>query len=103
MNLEKIAENERFQEKVNLLAKEAFPPKEYFAPKKMIEMAQTENFDFWALTGSNQFIGFMTLMTYQDLAYLFFLAIDPAYRSMGYGSQAIASLVCAYPDKKTCG
>ena len=36
----------------------------------------------------------------EDLSYLFFLAIDPLCRSMGYGSRAIETLREKYPDKK---
>lgn len=39
-------------------------------------------------------------MTYEDLAYLFFLAISPSFRSKGYGSRAIQWLKTHYPDKK---
>ena len=36
----------------------------------------------------------------EDLSYLFFLAIDPLCRSMGYGRRAIETLREKYPDKK---
>ena len=36
---ERITENSRFWDRVNTLAKEAFPPEEYLAPSKLMEMA----------------------------------------------------------------
>ena len=58
------------------------------------------NFDFWALTDGDAFVGFMVVQTYKNLAYLFFLAIDSSCRAKGYGSRAIETLRELYPDKK---
>lgn len=85
---------------MNALAKEAFPPKEYLAPSKLVEMAKADDFDFLALTDNNSFVGFIVVSTYQNLAYLFFLAIVSTCRSKGYGSQVIKTLKTKYPNKK---
>ena len=37
---ERITENSRFWDRVNTLAKEAFPPEEYLAPSKLMEMGR---------------------------------------------------------------
>lgn len=100
LNTEHITKNNRFWEEVNALAKEAFPPEEYLAPSKLVEMANADNFDFLALTDNGSFVGFMVVQTYQNLAYLFFLAIDSTCRSKGYGSRAIETLKAEYPYKK---
>lgn len=100
LNTEHITENSRFWSEVNALAKEAFPPQEYLAPSKLVEMAKADNFDFLALTDNNSFVGFIVVQTYQNLAYLFFLAIVSTCRSKGYGSQAIKTLKIKYPNKK---
>ena len=100
LNTEHITKNNRFWNEVNALAKEAFPPEEYLAPSKLAEMANADNFDFLALTDDDSFVGFMVVQTYQNLAYLFFLAIDVTCRSKGYGSRAIETLKAEYPCKK---
>ena len=100
LNIEKITRESRFWEQLHSLAKEAFPPEEYLAPDKLVEMSLADNFDFLALTDCNMFIGFMVVQTYKDLAYLFFLAIDPPCRAKGYGSHAIETLQALYPNKK---
>ena len=97
---ESITEGSRDWEAVNALAKEAFPPEEYLAPKKLVEMAKTDHVDFLALRDQDLFVGFMVVKTYKDLAYLFFFAIDPSLRSKGYGSRAIETLKSEYPGKK---
>lgn len=97
LSMEPITPQSRFWNRVGLLAKEAFPPEEYLAPEELVRMAQSDSFDFWALTDQDQFVGFMVVMTYQTLSYLFFLAIEPALRSRGYGSCALEALRQRYP------
>lgn len=100
LNIEPITENSRFWKRINQLAQEAFPPEEYLAPSELVKMSMTENFDFWALMDGEHFVGFMAVRLYECIAYLFFLAIDPNYRSKGYGGRAIETLKATYPDKK---
>lgn len=95
-----ITENSLYWETVNALAVEAFPPEEYLDPVILVEMSKADNFDFLALLDGDKFVGFMVVQTHKDLAYLLFLAIDPACRAMGYGSRAIETLKVEYPDKK---
>lgn len=45
LNIEHITEKNRFWKEVNILAKEAFPPEEYLAPVKLVEMAKDDNFE----------------------------------------------------------
>ena len=51
MILKVVPITEQFQdmELVNALALEAFPPEEYLAPYRMVDMAREDGFDFWAL------------------------------------------------------
>ena len=99
LNTERISKESRFWQQVNSLAKEAFPPEEYLAPETLVEMSKADNFDFFALTDRDTFIGFMVVQTHKDLAYLFFLAIDPSCRAKGYGSRAVETLRALYPGK----
>jgi len=66
-----IAEHFEDLDKVESLAKEAFPPKEYLAPSKLIEMSKDDGFDFYALYDKAIFVGFITVRTYKHLSYLF--------------------------------
>lgn len=63
-------------------------------------MAKEDNFDFWALLDEDTFVGFMVVQTFKTLSYLFFLAFDSLYRSIGYGSRAIETLKALYKGKK---
>lgn len=99
LTIEPITQESRFWAQVNTLAKEAFPPEEYLAPSELVKMAQSDNFDFLALLDDDTFVGFMVVMLYENLAYLFFLAINENSRGKGYGSRAIETLRAEYPDK----
>lgn len=100
LTTEIITPEHRFLDKINALALEAFPPEEYLSPKELIKMAQSDNFDFFALIDDENFVGFFAVQTHKDIAYLFFLAIEPSFRSMGYGSRAVETLKAIYPGKK---
>lgn len=100
LNIEHIKSDSRFWTQINALAREAFPPGEYLAPEILAKMAEEDHFDFLALTENETFVGFMVVQTHKRLAYLFFLAIDPHFRSQGYGSRAIETLKGLYPEKK---
>ena len=63
-------------------------------------MAEEDNFDFWALLDEDIFVGLMVVQTFKTLSYLFFLAFDSLYRSIGYGSRAIETLKALYKGKK---
>ena len=99
LHMERVTENSKYWNEINVLAKEAFPPEEYIAPSKLVEMTE-DNVDFWALSDHELFVGFMVVLTYKNMAYLFFLASQPAHRSKGYGSLAIEALKNAYPKKE---
>ncbi len=99
LNVEPITRESRFWNQVNILAKEAFPPEEYLAPLELVKMAESDNCDFLALLDEDTFVGFMVVKLYENMAYLFFLAIDADSRGKGYGSCAIETLKSEYPDK----
>lgn len=99
LNIENITEASKYWQEVNTLAGEAFPPEEYLAPIELVRMATGGNLNFSALLDQDTFVGFMVTMQYENMVYLFFLAIAPSYRSKGYGSRAIETLKAQYPGK----
>lgn len=99
MKLEKVTINCWCWNEINNLAVEAFPPEEYLAPNKLIEMSKEDCFDFYYIEDDNKFIGFVVVQTYKNLCYLFFLAITKEYRSKGYGGKALKLVKETYPNK----
>lgn len=100
MNIEAVTENSIFWNEINLLAEEAFPPEEYIAPSKLLEMSESGTLNFFELSDDGRFVGFAAVLNYKKLSYLFFLAIAPECRSKGYGSLAIEGLRKLYSEKK---
>lgn len=96
LKTEIICENYRFIDKVEYLAKEAFPIDEYLPPSILIQMSKNDNFKFLAIIEDNRFIGFTAIFFYQNYSYLFFLAIMPEERFKGYGSKIIEMLKSKY-------
>lgn len=97
LKTEKATPECRFWGEINALAREAFPPEEYLAPSELVKMSEAGGLDFWALSDEDGFVGFMAVQLYDGLAYLFFLAIDGARRSKGYGGCALETLRALYP------
>lgn len=83
-----------------MLAKEAFPLEEYLPPAKLVQMAEAEDFDFIALEDAGKFVGFLAVQLYENLAYLFFLAIMPSCRGKGYGGRVPETLQAMYSRRK---
>lgn len=99
LNVERVERRSRFWDQANALALEAFPPKEYLAPSKLVKMARTGAVGFLALLDGDAFVGFMVVQTHEDMAYLFFLAVEANKRGQGYGGRAIETLKAEYPGK----
>lgn len=97
LNAEPIGAGHPLLGKIEALALEAFPPEEYLAPDRMIEMSQREQLEIWALKDGDMFVGFAVIKLYRKLAYLFFLAVEPALRSRGYGRRAVETMIAKYP------
>lgn len=92
MELRKVTEDFPDMDRLDELAFEAFPPEEYLAPKKILELTRKSELDFWGVYDNDRFLGFCVIARHRSMAYLFFLAITAENRSKGYGS-AILSLL----------
>ena len=69
------------------------PPTEYFF--KSLERKENKLFAYYL---NNTFIGFTYLCFYQDVCYIFFLAVSENYRHQGYGGQIIEDIKASYPE-----
>ena len=65
---EKITRDSPYWKKINALALKTFPPKEYLKPNKLVDMAEEDNFDFWAQLDEDIFVGFMEVQTFKSLS-----------------------------------
>ncbi len=100
MNIRMITPDFPELNKVEELAKEAFPPEEYLAPEELLEMARLGQVEFLAIYEEKRFVGFTVVALYENLCYLFFLAIDRSLRSHGYGGKTLRLLEQRYPGRQ---
>lgn len=96
----KVTKELKDYEKIKCLALDAFPGAEYFDPDELVLMTKHDGFEFVALYADEVFVGYLVYQRYKELTYLFFLAIEEAYRTKGYGSEAIKWLFDKYKDSE---
>jgi len=76
-------------------ADSAFPPEERLHPSLLTDL---EGFEVLALKDGGTFVGFAVLTVRAPVSYLFFLAVEPGFRSKGYGAAAVDTLRGMHPD-----
>ena len=79
---------------------EAFPPIERLPLWFMKMRARTGQGEFVGIYDDDEWVGFAYNIVNAKLAYVLFLAIDPAKREHGYGSQALAALKERYAGQQ---
>ena len=91
-------DQEDIKKEVSSLLESAFPEDErpptfYFF--KSLEKKENKLFAYYL---DNTFIGFSFLSFYQDVCYIFFLAVSSNYRHQGFGGQILEDIKTTYPD-----
>ncbi len=92
-----LAKDNPYYKKTQSLYNAAFPEEE--RPPFDMTMDFKDNV-MYAIMDKDVYVGLADLSFYEDLVYLFFLAIDPAHRSKGYGSMILKNLAEQYGDKR---
>lgn len=85
--LEKITCKADFK-RAGKLYKEAFPIDERMPYFMIKHFAKGDKCDFFKLD-DNGFAGLMFVVYYEDIVYIFFLAVEPEFRGKGYGTKAL--------------
>ena len=86
------------KEDVSTLLVEAFPENERPPVDFFFENIKKDNNELITFYDENAFIGFTALAFYQDICYIFFLAVSPTKRHQGYGSQILETIKKDYQD-----
>jgi GNAT superfamily N-acetyltransferase len=84
---------------VSSLLVSAFPENERPPVEMFFTNFENDKNVLLAFYENHTFIGFSALAFYQDICYIFFLAVSPTYRNKGYGSQIIEILKKDYQEK----
>lgn len=94
------AENSRKEYKrIKKLYNEAFPADERAPLFLLKKRAKQKKGDSWSIYDGSEWIGWIYMITYKNLAYVNYLAIDNQYRGKGYGIYAIEELKKKYKGK----
>lgn len=93
----KIQKDSPGLEKPQRLFETAFPPEERPSWDVLLSFGKS---DIYAIYLEGKFVAFADVVRYQDLVYLFFLAVEDAYRNQGIGSVVLSDLKAKYPDKR---
>ena len=80
------------KKKVKRLYLEAFPKEERVSFMLLAAREKKGNGDLLALKDGDLFVGMVSVLRYEDLAYIFYLAVDEGLRGRGYGSRVLSSL-----------
>ncbi len=86
--------------KIKILYNSAFPAEER-APFLMLSLkANSGKGDLFAAEDNGKFIGMVYIISREDLAYLFYLAVEGNERGKGYGGKIISAVKEKYRGKR---
>lgn len=83
---------------VEALLVEAFPPNERPPFSVLKEKIEQGIGDFWVIREEEKNIGMAYLLTFEDVAYLLYFAVDSSCRGKGYGTKAMRAILEKYKD-----
>ena len=86
--------------KAKALYQQAFPPEEQAPFLMLLWKSRKANVDFWSVYAGNQWAGFLYIVNYQELSYIFYFAVCPELRGKGIGSRALQEAQKKYQGRK---
>lgn len=101
MNLTPIAHLEnKYIRNMKRLNKEAFPKTERIPFDQLMDLSNSNHFDFLAIKNGETFIGFYLIAKDADNVYIFFFAVTKKQRSKGHGRQILDAIKEYYPHQQ---
>lgn len=98
MHLTPIAHLEnKYIRNMKRLNKQAFPKSERIPFDQLMDLSNSNNFDFLAIKNGETFIGHYLIAKNPDTVYIFFFAVTKKQRSKGYGRQILDAIKEYYP------
>jgi GNAT superfamily N-acetyltransferase len=82
------------------LYREAFPAEERAPFYILKSRAKRGKADFWQIADGEIRAGFAYVISYKDLSYLFYFAVEPSLRGKGYGTAALNLLKEKYAGRR---
>ena len=88
------------ENKLKRLYTSAFPAEERAPFRLMMSRIKTGKGEMLAAFDGDEFVGFAYIICHEDVAYLFYLAVEESKRGMGYGSLIIDGVKKKYHGKR---
>lgn len=95
----KICKHYADLKKIKKLYKSSFPKNERMRFGALLKSADSPMVDWAAYYDGEKLVGFTYLAFDEEIAYLFYFAVDEALRSKGYGGEILTHLKQKYSDK----
>ena len=93
-----IKENENYIPNIQTLYESSFPEDEQVPFFRLKEQAQTELSDIYAIFDKNEFIAMLCTVYYEDIIFLWYIAVEEKYQNQGYGSLILKEMQERYKE-----
>ncbi len=103
MNSKKVSPLMEHFSAVEALQKEAFPPNESYSMEQILALSDSPNIQYLSFWEADTLCGLLFYNVGETMIYLFYLAVNPAIRSKGYGGKLLRWLRDRYADKVVVG
>ncbi len=100
ITIKSFRSGKNMEKKLKKLYNTAFPAEERAPFRFMMSRVKKGKAEMLAAFDGDEFVGFAYMVCHEDIAYLFYLAVDESKRGMGYGSLIIAGVKKKYHGKR---
>lgn len=96
----KIIKVNKYNSEIKKLYKEAFPKYERAPMWLLKKLAKKNESGFYGIYDEEKFVGLLYNVYYEDIVFIFYLAIDEKLRGQGYGSKIIQLIKHKYSERR---
>ena len=100
IKLKNINTHRQYIPAISALYLEAFPESERAPFGKLLRRAKKPNVNFFACLDGDIWAGFVYVVNYRDMSYIFYLAIDEKLRGRGCGTAVLKALMKKYKGRR---
>lgn len=78
----------------------AFPADERVPFWFLMAKSKGKNAEFYSIYEKEKWVGFVYIVSYQDIRYVFYLAVSEKERGKSYGSKILKKIIAKYQNKR---
>lgn len=95
-----VSSKRRENRPIRLLYRTSFPKQERVSFHSMVRKAKKTHVEFLSFYQDNELAGMAYLFTWEDVLYLFYLAVSPQLQNQGIGGRILDLLKSRYPEHR---